>query len=345
MSVFRKILYPFSLLYGVITSTRNYLFNIHVLKSTKFATPTIVVGNLSVGGTGKTPQIEYLIRLLQNDYKVAVLSRGYKRKSKGFLIADENATAESIGDEPFQYYQKFNDIIVCVDADRINGIKQLDSLKNRPDVILLDDAFQHRKVEGGFNILLTSFNDLYIDDFMLPTGNLRERVSGAERANIIVVTKCPSTLSEKEQFELTKKLNPTLYQTVFFTSIEYDNNLKGASVINLLEIENTDVLLITGIANPTPLLNYLKEKNIKFQHLKYPDHHSFNNNDLREINNRVANFKSKNSIVLTTEKDYVRIFEKINNLHFISIKTKFISHKIDFDNLIKKYVEQSSRDS
>jgi tetraacyldisaccharide 4'-kinase len=345
MSVFRKILYPFSLLYGVITSARNYLFNIHVLKSTKFETPTIVVGNLSVGGTGKTPQIEYLIRLLQNDYKVAVLSRGYKRKSKGFLIADENATAETIGDEPFQYYQKFNDIIICVDADRTNGIKQLNSLKNPPDIILLDDAFQHRKVEGGFNILLTSFNDLYVDDVLLPTGNLREKVSGASRANIIIVTKCPSTLSQKGQFELTKKLNTTLYQTVFFTTIEYNEELKGAFTINLSDLRNSEVLLITGIANPTPLLNYLKKKHLKFQHLKYPDHYSFNKTDIQEINNKRASLKSKNSIVLTTEKDYVRIFDKIKNLHFISIKTKFINQKIDFDNLIKKYVEQGSRDS
>lgn len=345
MKLFRKILVPFSLLYGMITVIRNYLFDIQFLKSTKFKIPTIVVGNLSAGGTGKTPQIEYLIRLLQNDYKVAVLSRGYKRKSKGFIIADENATAQSIGDEPFQYYQKFKNVIVCVDADRTNGIQNLISLKNPPNIILLDDAFQHRKVKGGFNILLTSFNDLYVDDFMLPTGNLRENVSGAKRADLIIVTKCPSSLAENEQFEIAKKLNPTLKQTVFFTTIEYNEELKGASSVNLKDLHNYEVLLITGIANPNPLLDYLTTHKIKFEHLKYPDHYNFSETDIEEIKNKQAGFKSKNNIVLTTEKDYVRIFDKIKNLHFISIKTAFINHKKDFDNLIKKYVEQSSGNS
>ena len=345
MNLFRKILIPFSLLYGMIATIRNYLFDIQVLKSTKFKTPTIVVGNLSVGGTGKTPQIEYLIRLLQNDYKVAVLSRGYKRKSKGFIIADENATAESIGDEPFQYFKKFKNVIVCVDADRTNGLKELKNLKSPPNVILLDDAFQHRKVVGGFNILLTSFNDLYVDDAMLPTGNLRENVSGAKRADVIVVTKCPNTLSEKEQIEIAKKLNPLLNQTVFFTTIEYNEELKGASSINLADLKNYKVLLITGIANPNPLVDYLTSYKIKFEHLKYSDHYNFTKTDIQEIINKRANLKSKNNIVLTTEKDYVRIFDKIKNLHFISINTVFINHKIDFDNIIKKYVEQGSRDS
>jgi tetraacyldisaccharide 4'-kinase len=345
VKLLRKILYPFSILYGAITSARNYLYSKNILKSAKFEIPTIVVGNLSVGGTGKTPQIEYLIRLLQNQYNVAVLSRGYKRKSKGFIIADENASAELIGDEPFQYYQKFKNIIVCVDADRVNAIQQLQKLANPPQVILLDDAFQHRKVAGGFNILLTPYNDLYINDTMLPTGNLREKVSGADRANLIIVSKCPSIISEEEQFEITKKLTPTLYQTVFFTSINYENELQGFSKVNLLEPENAEVLLVTGIAKPDPLLNYLKEINIKFEHLKYADHYHFNSKDLIEINKRYNSLKAKNKILLTTEKDYVRIFDKLKNLNYISIKTKFINHKNDFDNIIKTYVEQSSRNS
>ncbi|REE82319.1 lipid-A-disaccharide kinase [Lutibacter oceani] len=345
MKLLRKILYPFSVLYGVITSVRNYLYNKNILKATEFNIPTIVVGNLSIGGTGKTPQIEYLIRLLQNDYKVAVLSRGYKRKSKGFIIANENASAELIGDEPFQYYQKFKDIIVCVDADRTNAIQQLQELVNPPQLILLDDAFQHRKVAGGFNILLTPYNDLYVNDTMLPTGNLREKVSGAGRANLIIVTKCPETLSEDEQFEITKKLNPSLYQTVFFTTIDYENELQGTLKVNLSELESAEVLLITGIAKPKPLLKYLKEKNIKFEHLKYPDHYHFNSKDIGEINKRFELLKTNNKILLTTEKDYVRIFDKFKNLNYISIKTKFINHKNDFDNIIKNYVEQSSRNS
>ncbi len=342
---FRKILYPFSLLFGLITTVRNYLYNKNIFKSTQFKTPTIVVGNLSVGGTGKTPQVEYLIRLLQKKYRIAVLSRGYKRKSKGFIIADETVTAEIIGDEPFQYYQKFPSLIVSVDADRRNGILQLKQLKSPPEIILLDDAFQHRKVEGGFNILLTSYKNLYVDDAMLPTGNLREKVSGAERAQAIIVTKCPNDLSEGLQFEITNKLNPAIHQTVFFTGIEYDSELKGISKINISDLTETEVLLVTGIANAEPLKSYLKNQHVTFSHLKYPDHHHFKNGDIAEIKSVFNSLQSNNKIVLTTEKDYVRIFGRLKNLHYITIKTIFLNHKIDFDNLIKKYVEQSSGNS
>jgi len=340
----RQIAYPLSLLYGLITSFRNFLYNKNIIKSTAFKTPVIVVGNLSVGGTGKTPQIEYLIRLLQNDYKIAVLSRGYKRKSKGFIIADENITADIIGDEPFQYYKKFQDIIVAVDTNRTNGIHLLEKLKNPPDVILLDDAFQHRKVRAGFNILLTSYNNLYVDDMLLPTGNLREKISGAKRAQIIIVTKCPSNISKKEQSKIVKRLNPTNKQTVFFTTIEYDNELKGFSNINFEEAKNMEILLITGIANPTPLINYLNSEKIKFKHLKYPDHYHFRNKDIEVINDAFDTIPSNKKIILTTEKDYVRIFVELQNLVFIEIKTKFVNRSIDFDKIIKKYVEQSSGD-
>ncbi len=339
MKFLRKILYPFSLLYGLITSIRNYLYNKHIITSKQFKTPTIVVGNLSVGGTGKTPQIEYLIRLLQNDYKIAVLSRGYKRKSNGFIIADENATAEIIGDEPFQYYLKFPNIIVCVDADRTNAIQQLEALENPPDIILLDDAFQHRRVNAGFNILLTAYDNLYVDDSMLPTGNLRENKFGAKRAHVIIVTKCPYNISEVEQFEISKKLNLTEKQFVFFATIEYDNELKGASNLNLSELKNTEILLVTGIANPIPLQEYLTNQKIKFKHLKYPDHYQFKEKDIAEINSEFKLLKSNNKIVLTTEKDYVRIFADLQNLQFISIKTKFVKNKTSFDKLIKNYVE------
>ena len=323
------------MLYGLITSVRNYLYQINVFKSTKFKTPTIVVGNLSVGGTGKTPQIEYLIRLLQNNYKIAVLSRGYKRKSKGFIIANEHSNAEIIGDEPFQYYKKFPNIIVCVDANRTNGIQQLEALENKPDIILLDDAFQHRKVQGGFNILLTSYQNLYINDSMLPTGNLREHRSGAKRAQVIIVTKCPSTISEAEQLEIKNRLKPSLNQQVFFTTIKYDNELKGSSNLNLLEIVNKEITLITGIANPAPLTDYLKNLNIKFKHLKYPDHYNFKKHEVEKINALTLN----NNCVITTEKDYVRIFAGLQNLRYISIQTKFVANSSSFDKLINKYVE------
>jgi len=335
----RQIAYPLSVLYGIITSFRNFLYNKHIFKSTAFKTPVIVVGNLSIGGTGKTPQIEYLIRLLKNEYKIAVLSRGYKRKSKGFIIADKNTTAEIIGDEPYQYYKKFEDIIVAVDANRTNGIHLLEELENPPDIILLDDAFQHRKVKAGLNILLTSYNNLYVDDMLLPTGNLREKINGAKRAQIIIVTKCPSDISKKEQLNITEKLNPTSQQTIFFTTIEYNNKLKGFSTFNLDELKNVELLLITGIANPTPLIDYLGSKKIKFKHLKYPDHYHFKNKDIEVINEMFYAIQSNKKIILTTEKDYVRIFAELRNLVFIEIKTKFVNGSIDFDKTIKNYVE------
>lgn len=341
----RKIAFPFSFLYKWITSFRNYLFDKGVLKSTAFKIPTIVVGNLSVGGTGKTPQIEYLIRLLHKKYKVAVLSRGYKRNSKGFIIANTNSNAEIIGDEPYQYFQKFKEITVCVDSDRVNGVQQLLQRKPKTEVVLLDDAFQHRKIKGGLNILLTSYDNLYCNDTLLPSGNLRESISGANRAQIIVVTKCPVELSENQQFEIAKKLKPNLYQTVFFTTISYDKTLKGINKLTIEELKDYEVLLVTGIANPMPLADYLKTNKISFKHLLFKDHHHFSSQDISTINLEFNKIQSNKKIVLTTEKDYVRIFAKLSNVYYIAIKTKFINHKTDFDNLINAYVESSTRNS
>lgn len=345
MSKVRKILYPISVLYGEIAKIRNKMYDKGVFKSTAFDIPVIVVGNLSVGGTGKTPQIEYLIRLLKKDYKVAVLSRGYKRKSKGFLIADDTSNATKIGDEPYQYYKKFKDIIVAVDADRVNGINQLKLLESPPEIILLDDAFQHRKVQAGFNILLTPYNDLYVDDAVLPSGNLREKIEGADRAQVIIVTKCPNNLSEKEQYEIAAKLEPTMYQTVFFSKISYDEVVKNEdSKIALKDLKKHQVLLITGIANPKPLVNYLEKQEINFEHLKYADHHNFSKKELKEIEKKFDTISSKNKVILTTEKDYVRLNNNLN-ISYIEIKTTFISHADDFDKKIKLYVEQSTRNS
>ena len=207
MILLRKILFPFSVLYGIITSFRNFLFDIGILKSYSFSVPIIAVGNLSVGGTGKTPQIEYLIRLLSPKYKLATLSRGYKRQSKGFVLADETSNALTLGDEPYQFFTKFKNIQVAVDANRKNGIEQLLSQKVKPEIILLDDAFQHRKVKASFYILLTTYGDLFSDDWILPTGNLRESRSGAQRADLVIVTKCPVNLPLEEQNEIKNKLN------------------------------------------------------------------------------------------------------------------------------------------
>ena len=258
MNILRKILYPFAVLYGFITSFRNFLFDKGILKSHSFDLPIIAVGNLSVGGTGKTPQIEYLIRLLSPTNKIATLSRGYKRKSGGFILADASSNAEILGDEPFQFYQKFPNILVAVDANRKNGIEQLIQI-SQPDIILLDDAFQHRKVKAGFYILLTAYNDLYANDFILPTGNLRESRSGAERANIVVVTKCPPNLSDKEKNDIERKLQLESLQKLFFTSIAYDEFIfSEESQISVSEIKNSEKLLLAGIAKPEPFFDYLK---------------------------------------------------------------------------------------
>ena len=343
MSFLRKILYPFSVLYGEVTSARNKMYDNGVLKSTKFNIPVIVVGNLSVGGTGKSPQIEYLIRLLKNDYKVAVLSRGYKRASKGFIVADKNATAKSIGDEPMQFYTKFgNEVIVAVDADRVNGITQLKELHTL-DVILLDDAYQHRKVEAGFNILLTPFDKLYVDDTMLPTGDLREKIEGANRAQVIIVTKCPESLSEEEQFEITKKLSVALEQTVFFTKIGYNDTIIGlGDEIPFKDLKNYQVLLVTGIAKTKPLTNFLEEQEINFEHLAFQDHHNFSEKDYSKIEKQFSEIKSDQKLILTTEKDYVRAFSGKDNVYYLPIKTEFLEHGEDFDIKIKKYLSNVS---
>ena len=347
MSILRKILYPFSVLYGGVTTARNVLYNKDVLKSTSFTTPTIVVGNLSVGGTGKTPQVEYLVRLLQDTYKTAILSRGYKRSTKGFIIAKKTSTANDIGDEPLQYYQKFATTIVAVDADRVNGINQLLNLLDKPEIILLDDAFQHRKVEAGFNILLTSYNDLYIDDSMLPTGNLRERVEGASRAQLIVVTKCPMQLSEEEQFEITKKLQVENHQTIFFSTIKYSDTIIGKkSTIDINELSNYKIILVTGIAKTKPLVDFLKDKQFDFQHLKFADHHNFSKKDLQKIKTSYDDLNATKKIILTTEKDYIRSFMTVDDqVYYLPIETEFIEHQKDFDKLIINYVEQSTRNS
>jgi len=340
VSLLRKILYPFSILYGEITSARNNFYNKGILKSTSFDIPIIVVGNLSVGGTGKTPQVEYLVRLLQETYKVAILSRGYKRSTKGFIIADTKTLVSDIGDEPMQYYSKFANVIVAVDADRVHGITELSKLDNSPDVILLDDAYQHRKVEAGLNILLTSYGNLYIDDKMLPSGNLREKIEGANRAQIIVVTKCPSSLNEQEQFEITKNLKVELDQTVFFSAIKYGEEIVGKDIrIPINELSNFEIVLVTGIANTEPLTTFLDEKNSTYHHVKYADHYNFTEKDYVKINKVYSKVKTDKKLILTTEKDYVRSFTGKDNFYYLSIETEFIDHREDFNKLIIKYVE------
>jgi len=309
-----------------------------LLKSHRFKTPTIVVGNLSVGGTGKTPQIEYLIRLLKHTKEVAVLSRGYRRKTKGYRLASQEDSAETLGDEPYQYFRKFQDISVCVDSNRVRAIQNLESDEKAPEVILLDDAFQHRKVCGGFNVLLTSYDKLFFKDFMLPTGDLREMRSGAKRAHAIIVTKCPDSMSLSEQKEIEYKISSTYNKPVFFTKIAYREEIKGPESISVDELKDYELVLITGIAQPKPLLEFLKARDILFEHLKFPDHHEFTEKDILKIEKQYDSLSSKRKLILTTEKDYVRIFAKLKNLHYIEIETVFIANEEKFKKLIIDYV-------
>ena len=334
MNFLRKILFPFSILYGCITAIRNYFFDKGILQSYSFEVPVIAVGNLSVGGTGKTPQIEYLIRLLAPKYKIATLSRGYKRKSEGFVLADANSTAEILGDEPFQIHQKFPQIKVAVDADRKNGIEKLLSLKDKPEVILLDDAFQHRRVKAGFYILLSAFDDLFCDDFLLPTGNLRENRKGAKRANVIIVTKCPKDLSEIAQQNIINKIG--LEVPIYFSYIDYDDMVYNPNETKkVVEIKSIDKLVIAGIAKPEPFFNYLEVS--KEDCLVYPDHHFFTEKDLQQIENR-----AKNKIVITTEKDFVRLSNQNlkSSIYYLPIKSDYISNKDLFDAEVFSYVKR-----
>ena len=341
MNFLRKIVFPLALIYRGITSFRNFLYDKGIFKSFSFDVPIIAVGNLSVGGTGKTPQIEYLIRLLSNKYKSATLSRGYKRKSKGFILADANANAILIGDEPFQFYSKFPNIQVAVDVDRKNGIEQLLYQTSKPEIILLDDAFQHRKVKAGFYILLTPYNELYCDDFQLPTGNLRESRSGAKRANIIIVTKCPSDLSNESRNEIIKKLNIEPNQKLFFTNISYNDFVYSENgKRSVSEINNVDKLLLAGIAKPQSFFRYLHTNNELC--LTFPDHHHFTEKDILEIIN-----KANSNIIITTEKDFVRLKGRIpkEQLFYLPIQSKFLFEGENFDKTIVDYVESGSRNS
>ena len=334
MNFLRKILFPFSILYGCIMAIRNFLFDKGILRSYSFEVPVIAVGNLSVGGTGKTPQIEYLIRLLAPNYKIATLSRGYKRKSEGFVLADANSTAEILGDEPFQIHQKFPQITVAVDADRKNGIEKLLSLKDKPEVILLDDAFQHRRVKAGFYILLSAFDDLFCDDFLLPTGNLRESRKGAKRADVIIVTKCPKDLSEIAQQNIINKIG--LEVPIYFSYIDYDDMVYNPNETKkVVEIKSIDKLVIAGIAKPEPFFNYLEVS--KEDCLVYPDHHFFTEKDLQQIENR-----AKNKIVITTEKDFVRLSNQNlkSSIYYLPIKSDYISNKDLFDAEVFSYVKR-----
>lgn len=340
MKYLRFLLFPFSIIYYFVTTVRNLFFDLEIFKQTSFKTPIIVVGNLSVGGTGKTPQIEYLIRLLKNSFKTSVLSRGYGRKTKDFVLLNDTHNAIEVGDEPIQYFKKFNKIDVAVDVDRVAGVSKLIELKS-PEIILLDDAFQHRKIKGSFYILLTKFNDLFTNDFLLPTGNLRESRRGAIRSDVIIITKCPENLNILQQ-EIIKRKFKKFKKEVFFTTISYGNILSSKNNITVEELKKYDVLLVTGIANPKPLLEFLSEKRVDIKHIKFSDHHNFSVSDIERIRREFVALKSTKKIILTTEKDYTRLEDKLENISYIEIETRFLQNqKENFDQKILSHIKQN----
>jgi len=329
MQLLRILAFPFSLFYALVVYLRNVLYDSGILHSTEFKTPIVSVGNISTGGTGKTPMIEWLLTHLSAGTKLAVLSRGYKRKTRGFVLAQTTSTAEEIGDEPLQIYSKFPEVSVAVDADRIRGIKLLETSKH-PNLILLDDAYQHRKVKPLFSILLTSYGKLYTNDWYLPTGNLRDTISSSKRADLIVVTKCPPDLDNENQLRITRELKPGKDQRVLFCSLEYDINLKGKKEkISLDRLQNKEVTLVTGIANPKPLITFLKSANITFDHHEYRDHHFFSRKEIDFFNSK--------PLILTTEKDYMRLKDSVDNLYYISVQHKFLG---EGDDVITKSLEE-----
>lgn len=337
MKSLRKILFPFSLLYGAITSLRNFLYNKNILKSTEFALPIIAVGNLSVGGTGKTPMVEYLVRLLSPKHDLVTLSRGYKRTSKGYLLADVGTKMEDIGDEPFQYFSKFKNIHVAVDANRVEGVANTLKLLPNTNLIILDDAFQHRKIKAGFYILLTSFDDLFFNDFLLPAGNLRESRSGFQRADVVIVTKCPPNLSVEKQNEIKKKIkvNP---ENVFFSTIQYSTEIFSQKEKLKLEELASDFIAVAGIAKPNYFYNYLQcsQENC----LTFPDHHSFSERDLEKIIN-----KAKGKKIITTEKDYMRLQGLLpeNQLYYLPIEVRFLVNESLFIDQLETFIASYHR--
>ena len=316
MQLLRKILWPFSILYATGVQIRNWTYDLGLRQSLKFETPLISVGNLSVGGTGKTPMIEWLIRNLKDQQKVAVLSRGYKRKTSGFVMADSHSTAEGIGDEPLQIYTKFPSVTVAVDGNRRRGITILEEQKS-PELILLDDAFQHRKVAPDFSILLTAHENIYTDDWYLPSGTLRDLKSQAKRADVIVVTKCPEDLDEMSMNAIRERLAPRSNQPVLFCALEYSDAIRGVKIDQQLQtLKDSEITLVTGIANPGPMINHLKKYNIDVNHIRFRDHHQFTGKELEQLKNK--------SLILTTEKDYVRGLKPLENVAYLEIRHKFL---------------------
>lgn len=354
-----KWLSPVSLIYGLGVRLRNKLFDWGILRSESYDIPVLSVGNISVGGTGKTPHIEYLIRLLTPSYRIAILSRGYKRKTKGFILADSSSTAREIGDEPFQIKHKFPDIVVAVDANRRRGIEKLMQLSPEIDVILLDDAFQHRYVAPSTSILLSDFNRMIYEDKLLPYGRLREPINEKSRAQIVIVTKCPKDIKPIDFRIISKRLQLYPYQRLYFTGLSYDELIpvfpdEIQTPISLSDISSQDkVLLIAGIASPQPFIQHIRQFVPKAESLCFSDHHNFGPKDIANIQNKLEKMKNGNIIpyIIVTEKDAARLIHNPNltsemkqKLYYLPLKVCFLQEQsTTFDAQIKDVINKNRK--
>lgn len=336
MRLFRFLLFPFASVYFAVTSFRNFLFNIGFFKEQTYAVPTLGIGNLSTGGTGKSVAISYFVEQFKNTYPITVLSRGYGRVSKGFQLADKSATAETIGDEPMMFFKSNPEIRIGVANRRREGMKRLLAHKSHQEggVFLWDDCFQHRWVKPDVMILLTTFTRPYVYDYLLPVGRLRELSEGARRADIIVVTKCPKTITAKQKNAITNRIHLLSYQTLFFSSIKYAENLyNNDRTLPLSMLDKVPFILVTGIADPTLLVEHLESKFFKFKHLKFNDHHVYSSRDIQQIN-QISN----GCLVLTTQKDYVRLVDKFNSdlLFYLPIEMYILDDRAEELNALVK---------
>jgi len=350
-----KLLYPFSLLYRLVVDIRNFLFDVEVFHSKEFEIPIISIGNITVGGTGKTPHVLYLVNFLKDKYQLATLSRGYKRKTKGFLNATEHSTSLEIGDEPKLIKQTHAKIKVAVDANRVNGINKLLSQSEELELILLDDAYQHRWVKAGLSILLVDYNRPLKDDSYLPYGNLRENASQKKRANIVIVTKTPENIKPMEQRVMLENLKLFAYQSLFFTRMKYQNliNVFDRSIELNIEMlnENNSLLVVTGIAQADDMISYLKQTKANIKHLKFSDHHNFKNGDIETILHNFRKLNSENKFIITTEKDAMRLneFSQFDDeikryFYFLPIKVAFLNNQEnEFQSLILEYLKGNSK--
>jgi tetraacyldisaccharide 4'-kinase len=347
----RMLLFPFSLVYFLGIWIRNKLYDKNIFKSTSFNLPVICVGNLSVGGTGKSPMVEYLVRLLKTHYPVATLSRGYKRKTKGYALANERSTALEIGDEPMQFHLKFPDVAVSVGEERLVAIPQLLHDKPETKVIILDDAFQHRVIRAGLNILLVECGNLFTRDWYLPTGDLRDEKRSYKRADIIIITKNDPLLSEEDRDSVIREIEPLPHQQVYFSTIQYGTPYHIVTRETKDISNEMEVLLVTGIANPTPLKNLLQETATAYYQLSYNDHHIFTIDDLKDIIKRYESIITGTKIIVTTEKDAVRLskFEnELKDLPFfvIPIEHRFLFNQASqFDNAVKGFITNFNQTS